>query len=271
MSFYYSLLDKTSDTDGSVIAHYRPSPHSQGAWNEHEQHMAPAAGILSHELMLFDPRPDMLYARLSYDILGLIPLKDFTITTRSIRPGRTIELIESSLSCEGKVTITLRAWRLIKSDTTPVTTLEDRPMATRDSMSPWPEFEQIWRGGYVDTVKNHIRSNADRRAGKSQVWLTNELEMVEGVATSSFVKLIGMVDTNNGVAIAQGAPFTHMFPNIDLQIHLYREPQGEWLGLDAQQQYGPTGVGLSSAILHDELGPFGHCEQILTVRTMPKT
>ena len=42
------------------------------------------------------------------------------------------------------------------------------------------------------------------------------------------------------------------------------------MGLDTRQQYGANGVGLTSATLHDEEGPFGHCEQILTVRPMPK-
>ena len=61
-----------------------------------------------------------------------------------------------------------------------------------------------------------------------------------------------------------------MFPNVDLQIHLYRLPKGKWLGLDVQQQYGADGIGLTTAVLHDEEGPFGHAEQILTVRKVPE-
>ena len=61
-----------------------------------------------------------------------------------------------------------------------------------------------------------------------------------------------------------------MFPNTDLQIHMYREPQGQWLGSEAVQQYGADGIGLTSAILHDTQGPFGRSEQILTIRPMPK-
>ena len=270
MSAYYTLISRQKADDGSVIAEYQANIHCQGAWNAHEQHMAPASGLMSYELELFEPRDDMVYGRISYDIMGLIPLKNFTVTTRSIRPGKTIELIESTLSCDGKVAIIARAWRLIQSDTSAIATSEDQAIVSRDKMKKRPEIVEVWAGGYIDSIKSHLYANVDRRDGRAQSWLSNDLEMVEGVKTSPFVKLIGMVDTNNGLAIAQDKPFSHMFPNVDLQIHLYRMPKGQWLGLDTRQQYGANGVGLTSAVLHDEEGPFGHSEQILTVRPMPK-
>ncbi|SUA55639.1 thioesterase family protein [Oligella urethralis] len=269
MSSYYKLLNRTIQDDGTVVANYQPTIHSQGAWNAHEQHMAPASGVMSYELELFQPRDDMIYGRLGFDILGLIPLKDFTITTRNIRPGKTIELIESSLSCEGKVAIVLRAWRVMKNDTSTVASVADEPITPRNEMVEWTALKGVWAGGYIASISDHIRSNRERRPGCAQVWLSNDLAMVEGVATSSFVKLMGMVDTSNGVAVSQQSPFSHMFPNVDLQIHLYRLPQGQWLGLNTRQQYGAQGVGLTTSILYDEVGPFGHSEQILTVRPMP--
>lgn len=270
MSSYYKLLSRQTQEDGAVVAEYQPNLPCQGAWNEHEQHMAPASGLMSYELELFQPRDDMVYGRLGFDILGLIPFKNFTITTRNIRPGKTIELIETSLSCEGKVAIVGRAWRMMKNDTSLVATLEDGAITPRSEMVQWSELMQVWGGGYIHSLKEHSLTNRERRQGCAQVWITNDLDMVEGVETSSFVKLIGMVDTSNGIAVAQESPFSHMFPNVDLQIHLYRLPQGKWLGLKTRQQYGANGVGLTSSILYDEEGPFGHSEQILTVRPMPK-
>ena len=270
MSAYYTLLSRQIKADGSVVAHYQANIHCQGAWNTHEQHMAPASGLMSYELELFQPREEMVYGRISYDIMGLIPLKNFTVTTRNIRPGKTIELIETTLSCDDKTAIIARAWRLIKGDTSAVASCEDQAIVSRSQMRKWPEIADIWAGGYIKSIKDHLHTNLDRRNGCAQMWISNDLEMVEGIKTSPFVKLIGMVDTNNGLAIAQDAPFSHMFPNIDLQIHLYRMPKGQWLGLDTRQQYGASGVGLTTAVLHDEEGPFGHSEQILTVRPMPK-
>ena len=61
-----------------------------------------------------------------------------------------------------------------------------------------------------------------------------------------------------------------MFPNVDLTIHLFREPVRGWVGFDTKVTMGTTGMGLTSTTLHDELGPVGRAEQILTVRPMAK-
>lgn len=153
-------------------------------------------------------------------------------------------------------------------DTSKVAGIEDKPMPGFENLPKWDGIS-IWPGGYIQSVSKDIRIGS-HQAGKGQIWLTNDLEMIEGESTSPFVKLMGMVDTMNGVAERQNGAFTHMFPNVDLQIHLYRMPKGKWLGLDVQQQYGTDGIGLTSAVLNDEEGTFGHAEQILTLREMPK-
>ncbi len=76
------------------------------------------------------------------------------------------------------------------------------------------------------------RAHQDRRAGKGIVWLRNQLDMVENQSTSSFVRLLGMVDTANGVVPRLDPNAGWGFPNLDLQMHLHRLPQGEWLGLE---------------------------------------
>lgn len=268
MAYYYQLLKREIEENGAQVAYYKPTIHTQGAWNENEQHMAPATGAICAELEKFQPRENMRIGRISLDILGLIHLSDFTITTRIIRPGRTIELIESTFEAQGRTCIIARAWRMVTEDTTATEGIEDRAIPSYKDLPNWDGMS-IWPGGYIQSVIKHIRI-ADRKPGKGQVWISNDLEMVMGEKTSPFVKLMGMVDTMNGVVVRQDGKFEYMFPNVDLQIHLYRMPTGKWLGFDAQQQYGADGIGLSTAVLHDENGPFGHAEQILTVRKIKK-
>lgn len=243
---------------------YRSTVHAQGAWNAHEQHMAPATGILVHALENFSPRPDMRMARVSLDILGIIVGGEFEVQTRMIRPGRTIELIEAQMISGGRTCIIARAWRLATLDSSEVAAIEDaavihpEELETFAGMSPWP-------GGYIRGLE--FRSAQGHRPGKGVVWMRNDFEMVAGTSTSDLTRLLGMVDTANGVAprVAPG-PDSWMFPNVDLQIHLHRAPVGKWLGVDVQQSYGTDGIGLTSAVLHDVHGPFGRSEQILTVR-----
>lgn len=267
MTAYYKLMSRT-DNDGVSVARYQSTIHAQGAWNEHEQHMAPATGILCAELEQFNPREEMRIGRISLDIFGLISFGEFDIVTKVIRGGRTIELIESSMIANGKTCIVARAWRMLTSDTTEVHGLEDDHVSHPEDLPNWQGM-QSWGGGFIRSITTHASPN--RRAGKGVVWIHTPLEMVEGQKTSDFVRLMGLVDTANGIVPriqqdnSQGG-IEWLFPNLDLQIHMHRLPQGEWLGIEAVQQIGTDGIGLTSSVLHDVHGVFGRSEQILTVR-----
>jgi hypothetical protein len=60
-----------------------------------------------------------------------------------------------------------------------------------------------------------------------------------------------------------------MFPNVDLTIHLHRQPVPGPVGLETAVTFGPTGQGLTSSVLHDEAGPLGRANQLLTIRPLP--
>ena len=271
MPAYYTFIKREQQENGISVAHYQPTKHAQGAWNEHEQHMAPATGVLTAELNGYAPQDNMRIARISLDILGLIPLDYFTITTRCIRPGKTIELIEAVMSSRGRDAIIARAWRLMTQDTSEIAGIEDQQSAHKpEDLSAWDGMKG-WPGGFIESVR--LVTDTQRRPGRGMIWITNDVEMVEGIPTDDLVHLLGMVDTANGVVPRVGLGLSKlewMFPNTDLQIHMHRAPRGRWLGIEAVQQYGDDGIGLTSAILHDTQGPFGRSEQILTIRPMPR-
>ena len=226
--------------------------------------MAPATGVMCAELEAFMPREDLRIGRVGLDILGLIPLQPFSISTKVLRPGKTIELIEATMVADGRACIVARAWRMQISDTRAIAGTEDRDIKRPEELADWTGMKQ-WAGGFIESMQ--FKADAEHRAGKGVVWMNNDLEMVEGQTTSSFVHLLGMVDTANGI-VPRAKPGEWAFPNLDLHIDLLRLPQGKWLGLDTCQQYGSDGIGLTSSVLHDELGVFGRSEQILTLRPM---
>ena len=265
MAAYYQLKQREHLSETHTISHYRCHIHCQGAWNPHEQHMAPAGGILAHELARFYPRPELRIGRISYDILGLIPFGEFSIETKVIRGGKTIELIEATMSANQRACIVARAWRMQMQDTQSVAGLEDGFVTPPEQLPLWDGMK-CWPGGYIQSITT--RTDANHRAGKGVVWLTTQTDMVEGETSTDFVKLMGLVDTANGVVPRVDPTQGLAFPNLDLQVHLYRVPQGQWLGLQTTQQYGSDGIGLTSSVLHDSLGPFGRSEQILTLRHM---
>jgi hypothetical protein len=260
---YYELVSREGDT-----ATFRSSIHAQGAWNAGEQHMGPATGLLIHELVRFRPREEIRLARISLDILGFIPGGEFTVTTRILRPGRTIELVEAVMEAKGRTAIQARAWRLATQDTSEVACSHEPSMPARGDgdMEAW-DITGVWGGGFIASLEGRRDRNSE--PGHGRVWITNPYDTVAGEPTREDVKLLGMVDPANGIALSQG-PGEWLFPNVDLQIHLFRTPRGRWIGLDTMQTFGEDGVGLTSSILHDDDGPFGRAEQILTIRRKPR-
>ncbi|HEY5224197.1 MAG TPA: thioesterase family protein [Microbacteriaceae bacterium] len=245
---------------------FESTVHAQGAWNPHEQHMAPVSGILTHCLEGFSPRPDLRMARLSFDILGLIPDGEFEVITSMLRPGRTIELVQAELIASGRVAVRATAWRMQRSDTSEVAAIEDPPMPARDQRAE-PASLTTWPGGYIRSID--VYPTVDHRAGGGSAWLRTRHPLVSDTPYSEFAALIGLVDTSNGIAVRvpPGAD-GYAFPNLDLQAHLHREPTGRWLGLQNSVTFGSDGIGLTSSVLHDEIGPFGRAEQILTLRKL---
>lgn len=84
----------------------------QGAWNTDEQHSAPGLGLLTHAVEQDrDNRrgADLLATRLSFDILGTLPIDTVDIDVRVIRPGRAIELVEATVAHDGRAAVILRA------------------------------------------------------------------------------------------------------------------------------------------------------------------
>lgn len=241
--------------------------HAQGAWNDHEQHMAPVSGILAHAMENFEPRPGLRIARLSYEILGLIPVGEFEVFTTMARPGRTIELITAELVAQGRTAVRASAWRLVTADTTAIAATEDERMPGPDESGGAVTLIE-WPGGYIRSIE--VRRAPGHVAGRGRAWLRSPHPLLDSEPVSDLARLIGLVDTSNGIATrVSPAAGGWAFPNVDLQVHLYREPHGEWLGLQNSVSFGDDGIGLTSTVLHDLTGPFGRAEQILTLRSIP--
>jgi hypothetical protein len=188
----------------------------------------------------------------------------------TIRPGRTIELLEAVVRIADRPVVRARARFLSGHDTTAVAggsddDLSDGRLTSPESLSSWP-MSDLWPGGYIASLD--VRPVAPPRPGRATVWVCTPLDLVAGVPASPLASFLALVDTANGIAVRQ-PPTAWIFPNVDLTVHLHRQPRGAWTGLDTTVTFGPSGQGLTSTVLHDVDGPIGHAQQILTVRPAP--
>ncbi|MEU1185352.1 thioesterase family protein [Streptomyces sp. NPDC005820] len=249
---------------------YKPTPHVGGAWDTEEQHFSPLGGLVVHALdrhRAAGPDDGLLLSRISYDILGRLALDECEIRVETVRPGRTIALLEAVVRIAGRPVVRARAWYLAGFDTGAVagTGSADGPLTPPGELASWPMAE-VWPGGYIASLD--VRPVAPPRPGRTTAWISTPLDLVAGVPVGPLASYVALVDTANGIAVRQ-PPTAWMFPNVDLTIHLHRQPRGRWTGLDTTVDFGPSGQGLTSTVLHDVDGPVGSAQQILTVRPLP--
>ena len=57
--------------------------------------------------------------------------------------------------------------------------------------------------------------------------------------------------------------------NNDLVVHVHRIPDGEWVGIRAETNYGPDGIATTVGTLFDEAGAVGSIQQSVLVRRRP--
>jgi hypothetical protein len=247
---------------------FRPTPHVGGAWTTDEQHIAPALGLMLHAVEADrDRRRDdgLLVSRLSWDILGTVPVQDVDVEVRVLRPGRTIELVEAVLLHAARPAVLLRAW-LLQPTGEPTAAGSGLPrIPGPDEMPAW-DPTSLWPGGFIASVQVRREEVAP---GRAAFWVRSDVPLLDaGAATppSPAATTARLFDIANGMTV-RADPRQVAFPNVDLTAHLFREPVVGWLGFDTAVSFGPTGQGLTSSVLHDAEGPFGTMAQVLTIRS----
>ncbi|TLP99535.1 thioesterase family protein [Nesterenkonia salmonea] len=243
---------------------YQATQAVSGAWDETEQHISSPLGLMVHtvEKAAASRRDDPLQlCRLSFDILGTVPVGEVHVDVEVLRPGRTIELVEARMSHRGRTIVILRAWALAEFATEAIQGSSLPGIPRRDDVPPW-DATSVWPGGFIAS----LTSNRDHHEpGRARGWTSSSLRLVDGEEVSSFAKFCALLDVANGVAV-RADPAEVAFPNVDLTASFFRIPQGEQVGYDTHVSFGPTGLGLTHSILHDAVGPVGSLTQQLTVR-----
>jgi hypothetical protein len=244
---------------------FLPQPSCAGAWNTEELHISPVNGLLMHEVERWlsrRPVDGKLVTRISADYLGVLGFDECEVTLEVLRPGRAVELVEGVLSQKGRAALRARVWRLSVSDTSPVQGGALDPLPPVEAADPF-NLSTVWPGGYIASLD--MRAINGPNPGRTTAWITTPLQIVDGEATTDLAHFALLVDTSNGIAVRR-PPEEWQFPNVDLTIHLFRQPEGAWVGFDTSVTFGPLGHGLTSTDLYDSRGQVGRAAQTLLVR-----
>jgi hypothetical protein len=247
-------------------AFYRPlgdgrfasTPHTAGPWDPSAQHAGPPAALLGRALEGCDPRPGTLLARISFEILGPVPVDEVAVSATVVRPGRSVELLEAVLEAGGRPAMTARAWRLPGTRAAAAGNGgPPPPIPAERTPPPWPF-------GYGEALECRFTAGAWREPGPSTVWTRLGVTVVEGEEPSPLQRVLAVADSGNGVSAVLDWD-EWFFINPELTVHFLRPPEGEWVCLDAATTIAEGGAAVARSVLSDPAGPVAYGSQSLLV------
>jgi hypothetical protein len=248
------------ERDGDVFV---PSELTRGPWDPGAQHAGPPAALLGRAV----EAEGLQVGRVTVEILRPVPLAPLALTHRVVRPGRSVELVEAVLAeaeDEQRELARALAWRLqpqagvAEGDPGP-------PPAGPEAGRTVPFFPTGEAVGYHTAMDVRFVDGAFTEPGPAVVWMRMRVPLVAGEPTSPLARVLVAADAGNGVSAALDYR-RFVFINTELTVHLLREPDGDWVRLDAVTHLGAPGLGLAESVLSDARGRIGRAAQTLLVR-----
>lgn len=245
---------------------FRSTDWTRGPWDARHQHGGPPAALMGRAIERLDGGDGFTVARFSVELLRAVPLHVLTVRSRIVRPGRRVQLAEAILSDDDGEIALARAWRIRREDTgAERSAVEPPPFAGPGDCPAMADFDP-WSGpSYFSAMEWRVAAGDFLTPGPATVWTRMNGRLVEGEPPSPLTRVLVAADSGSGVSTELPLQ-THMFINTEMTVHLFREPQREWVCLDARSRIGSQGVGVAATALHDSRGRIGFGHQALLVR-----
>lgn len=241
----------------------------RSTWVASIQHGAPPSALLVRALERCEQRPDTRLSRVLIDLLGPVPAEgDLWVRARVDRPGRQIELVSAELLAPGKdgaprPVARASGWRMATLDTVALVHSPAEPLRpVSDGVNR--NMEQNWDRNYLHSLDWRWLTKPIS-PGPGESWLSPTVDLVKGESMTALERLFSVADNANGIGTKIDIR-KWTFLNTDLVVHVHRIPEGEWIGIRAETNYGPDGVGTTVATLFDEQSAIGTVAQSVLVR-----
>lgn len=245
---------------------WAPTELSRGPWDAGSLHGGPVAALMVRELERIEAAGQLRLARVTVELLRPVPLEPVLLTSSVVRPGRKIDLLDAELrlASDGTRLALARGLRIREAEVDfpdpgdgEVPELPDRASAPAGTLPGAPIAY------HSHGVEHRFLRGTFGVPGEMFDWTRLIVPVVPGEEPTPWQRTVAVADFGNGLSALLPFDGTSLFVNPDLTVHLFREPVGEWIGLDASTRTSPMGIGLAETDLWDQTGRLGRGLQSL--------
>jgi len=232
---------------------FAPNPVARGPWSATSLHARVLAGLFAHEIESRWLQPGFRCARLTVDLYRLPSLAPGEVSSRVVRDGNRICVVETEYTSEGKSFARASGVLLRESENPP-----GKAWSRAVWEVPPPDAvaaREEWAGNDPIFEVRRISAGNDPTS-QQRSWTRDTRTLIEGVPLTPFVRAALAADFTN--PFANWSTEGLQFINADITLYLHRYPEGEWIGFEVADHQADGGISFADCALYDEAGPVGH-------------
>ncbi len=247
---------------------WRPTELGRGPWDRGALHGGAVAAFMVRALERCEAPVEMRLARVTLELLRPVTLDPVVVDVEVVRPGAKVSLLEATLT-RVRDTETVARARALRIRTAEL----DFGVADDDVPPVLPDADVDVTGGvameeapvafHTHAVRHRFSEGMFGVAGSAFDWIRLAVPVVPGEDPTGWQRAAAAADFGNGISSVVPFDGSTLFINPDLTVHLWREPVGEWVGMDSRSHVSTTGIGGSDSAMWDEDGRIGRTNQSL--------
>jgi hypothetical protein len=238
----------TRDRDAFI-----PTDATPGPWDPKSLHGRVIIGLLAFVIEQRHGAEGFVPARLTVDMFRLPSLAPIEVTSRIIRDGLRIKVIEAEF-ISGGVSMARASCQLLRKTENPQGQVWTTPNwnVPLPSEIPVPTDPRLGMNGKWTT---RPIVGAMGTIGPRRLWMSEVRELVEGTALTPFVRVAVAADFASPFANAGTHGLGYI--NSDVTLYLHRLPEKQWIGFEVVNHQATDGIAIGECWLYDERGPIG--------------
>ena len=254
---------------------FMPGPNSTGPWGNDRLHGGPVFGLLARAVELASPDPELVVARLAFDLFRPVPVAPLAVRIEPLRHSSRLALLQAMLLVDEDVFARATGLLLRPSDGMPEEQSGRKPEGPEGLPTETLMRQAQPPTGFPPGFHTRVETRwVPRREGEPlSVWFRLPIQLVEGETPTPLQLAVALADFTNAIAsIAARDRATRAVPfiNADATMYLARRPEGEWFCLTDAGNDSERGLSITECTLSDRRGVFGRAVQARIANRMQR-